>query len=184
MDRERLLALFPAERPRLVARLARLIGPVDAEDIANETLLKALAAVHDFRGDAAPGTWLHRIATNLAYDLLRRQGRDALRAEPEDRAAMEATPAPAEADPVERGQMSACVREVLATLPPAQRQMLVQADVLDQSAPEIAAQAGIATGNAKIRLHRARRALRAALERRCDFHHEDGGILCCVPKPA
>jgi RNA polymerase sigma-70 factor (ECF subfamily) len=74
------------------------------------------------------------------------------------------------------------VHEVLAALPAAQRQLLIQSDVLDKTAPEIAREAGITTGNAKIRLHRARRTLQAALAERCDFHHRDGGVLCCMPK--
>ncbi|MGE5467964.1 MAG: RNA polymerase sigma factor [Ignavibacteria bacterium] len=181
-DRERVLAAFAAGRGRLVATLARMVGPAEAEDLADETLLKALAAIAGFRGDASLSTWLHRIALNLAYDHLRGERRAQPLHAADDAETVEELAAPAVGDPVERHQMSACVQEVLATLPGAQRQVLVQADVLGQTAPEIAAQAGIATGNAKIRLHRARRALRAALERRCDFHHEDGGILCCVPK--
>ncbi len=178
IDRAALLGEFPRLRPRLVAALARLVAPVDAEDLANETLLRALSAVDDFRGEAALGTWLHRIGVNLAYDLLRRQGREPLEHDaPADEIAAEAGQ-----DPLERRQMSDCVQQVLATLPAPQRQLLVQADVLDRTAPEIARAAGITTGNAKIRLHRARRAMQAALESRCDFHHRDGGVLCCAPK--
>lgn len=179
IDREALLAEFPRLRPRLVAALARLAGPADAEDLADETLLRALAAIDGFRGEAALGTWLHRIGTNLAYDLLRRRSR-----QPFEAATAEADEIAADAghDPLERRQMSDCVQEVLATLPAPQRQLLVQADVLDRTAPEIARDAGITTGNAKIRLHRARRALQTALESRCDFHYRDGGVLCCAPK--
>lgn len=177
IDREALLGEFPRLRPRLVAALARLVGPADAEDLANETLLRALSALEGFRGEAALGTWLHRIGVNLAYDLLRRRGRESLEAggEAEETAAVDG-------DPIERRQMTDCVREVLATLPPQQRQLLVAADVLDRTAPEIARDARITTGNAKIRLHRARRALQAALETRCEFHYRDGGVLCCAPK--
>jgi DNA-directed RNA polymerase specialized sigma24 family protein len=71
MDREELLRRYPAHRGRLVASLARLVGVTDAEDLAEETLLRALAAVDRFRGEAALSTWLHRIGVNLAYDLLR-----------------------------------------------------------------------------------------------------------------
>lgn len=157
MDREQLLQQFPARRRRLVATQARLVGAIDAEELAAETLLRALAAVEDFRGEAALGTWLHRIGINLAYDHLRRQGRDPVaRLDEVPEAGCEAF----DDHGMEQRQMSRCVQAVLATLPAAQRQILVQADVLEQTAPEIARDAGISTGNAKIRLHRAREACR------------------------
>ncbi|MCL2653541.1 MAG: RNA polymerase sigma factor [Propionibacteriaceae bacterium] len=181
MDREELLCRFPAHRGKLVAVLARLVGATEAEDLASEALLRAMAAVESFRGEAGLGTWLHRIAVNLAYDHLRRHGRDpaipnGVGADLPD-IADDSRP-----DVLEQRQMSACVQKVLATLPAPQRQLLIQADVLDQTTAEIARDAGITTGNAKIRLHRARRNLEVALESRCEFHHRDGGVLCCTPK--
>ncbi len=184
MDGDELLRRFPAHRTKLVATLARLVGPADAEDLVNETLLRAMAAVSGFRGEAGLGTWLHRIGMNLAYDHLRHRGRDPLANGGEDPAALDAIPADDAADPLEQRQMSQCMQQVLAGLPAAQRQLLVQADVLDQTAAGIARQAGITTGNAKIRLHRARKALQRVLREQCDFHHRDGGVLCCTPKSA
>lgn len=78
--------------------------------------------------------------------------------------------------------MSECVAQVLSALPAAQRQILVQADVLEQATSEIARDTGITTCNAKIRLHRARRALQVELESQCDFHYREAGVLCCTPK--
>lgn len=180
MNREELMAQFPAHRSRLVSALTRLVGP-DAEDIANETLLRALDAIDGFQEQAALGTWLHRIATNLAYDHLRRLGR-----QPVEFMGHDALPDLAEEGPDhhEQRQMSACVQQVLETLPDAQRQLLLQADVLELTAAEIAEESDISVGNAKIRLHRARRALEAELSSRCDFHRRDEGVLCCTPKPA
>lgn len=181
MDREELLKRYPAHRGRLVTSLARLVGPADAEDLANETLLRALASVDGFRGEAALHTWLHRIAVNLAYDLLRRRAGGPTAAEPL-LDAPEASVAAATDEKLAQQQMSQCVRTLLAQLPPPQRQMLVEADMLDRPASEIARDAGISAGNAKIRLHRARRAMKAVLETHCDFQHRDAGVLCCEPK--
>lgn len=179
MDSQALVSVFPQHRGRLVAVLSRLVGTDEAEDLANETLLKAMDAVEGFREESALGTWLHRIATNLAYDHLRRQGR-----QPIEYVDTDELPEAAEegADLLEQRQMSECVTQVLAALPVAQRQILVQADVLERTTAEIAKDAGITTGNAKIRLHRARRALQAELNAQCDFHHREAGVLCCTPK--
>lgn len=183
-DRAELQRQFSRLRATLVVRLARLVGPFDAEELANETLLRALAAVDGFRGDAALGTWLHRIAVNLAYDLLRQRQRD-LVVVAESCADLPSPVGDASAeDRLGRSQMSRCVHDLLAELPFPQRDVLVQADMLGRSAPEIARSAGISVANAKIRLHRARRAMRAALETHCDFHHQEAGILCCTPRPA
>ena len=177
MTRDDLLHLFPVHRGRLVAALARLVEPAEAEDLAQETLLRALAAVDGFRGEAALGTWLHRIAINLAHDRLRQRARNAGEPQPEEAAA------PADPDPLEVRQMSRCVQDLLARLPASQRQVLVQADMLERTAAEIARDAGISVDNAKIRLHRARRAMKKSLEANCDFHHREAGVLCCAPKP-
>jgi RNA polymerase sigma-70 factor (ECF subfamily) len=182
MDRDELLGLYPAHRGRLVAALSRLVEPAQAEDLAQETLLRALSAVDGFRGEAALGTWLHRIAVNLAYDHLRRK--DALPVVPTDEEdAAEPDAAPSAEEGLDQRQMGRCVDEVLTTLPPQYRDVLLKADVLDHTAAEIACVTGISTGNAKIRLHRARRAMKAALEAHCDFHHREPGVLCCTPKP-
>lgn len=182
MAREELLLFYPAYRPRLMASLGRLVGQADAEDLADETLLRALKAVDGFRGEAALGTWLHRIGVNLAHDWLRRARRDPiLLAEPESSLA-EAVADATDGESLERRKMSACVQSLLAELPAQQHDLLVQADILERTAPEIAKDAGIKIGNAKIRLHRARRVMRAALETHCDFHHREAGILCCTPK--
>ena len=178
MNRDELLRVFPSHRGRLVAALSRLVEPAEAEDLAQETLLRALSAVDGFRGDAALGTWLHRIAINLAHDRLRRRVRDV-----EPPSGLPEPVAPTVPDPFEGAQMSGCVKEVLAALPASHRQVLIEADMLERSTVEIARDAGISVGNVKIRLHRARRAMKKALEARCEFHHREAGVLCCAPKP-
>lgn len=182
MDRGTLLRRYPAERGRLVASLSRLVGPTDAEDLANETLLRALDALDGFRGEAALGTWLHRIGVNLAYDLLRCRERSPVVAAEQSVDVLEAVADATAGEPLEQKQMTRCVQNLLTKLPPRQRQVLTQADMHDQTASEIARDAGVTTGNVKIRLHRARRAMQSVLETHCDFDHGESGVLCCTPK--
>src|SRR5512135_1660949 len=139
MDREEFMNRFPSHRGRLVAVLSRLVGKADAEDLANKTLLRALTAVDDYRGDAALGTWLHRIGVNFALDLLRRRKNMPELADPSLDAAAPET--------LERRQTAQCIQRLLAGLPVRHRQLLVQADMLDRTAPEIARDEGITTGN-------------------------------------
>jgi RNA polymerase sigma-70 factor (ECF subfamily) len=69
---------------RAVYRLAyRLTGnPHDAEDVAQEAFLRAYKRLDDFEERSQFGSWLHRIAANCAYDLLRARARDQLRLAP------------------------------------------------------------------------------------------------------
>lgn len=182
MHRDTLLRGFADERPRLLATLSRLVGPADAEDIANETWLRALDAVDDFRGEAALGTWLHRIAVNLAYDLLRQKNRQCAVEDPEAAIVQEAAIDRPVGEDLEQREMSACVRNLMTRLPPAQREVLAQADMYEQRVSELAENAGVTPGNAKIRLHRARRAMKVLLDNHCHIDAQDVGRLCCVPK--
>ena len=182
MNSEELLRRFPCHRKRLVASLSRLVGPFEAEDLAQETLLRALAGVANFRGEAGLGTWLHRIGVNLAHDLLRRRNASPILPAEHDLETTEPTDLVYLGEGLEQRQMSHCVQELLKQLPAQQRQMLVEADLLDCSTPQIARNAGISIGNAKIRLYRARRAMQVALESQCNIHHQAPGILCCTPK--
>jgi len=182
MDRAQLLSAFPEHRAQLVSSLLRLVGAADAEELANETLLRALDAVDAFRGEAELSTWLHRIALNLAYDLLRRRERSPVYCAGHGADLPDVIADGTDGETLERQQMSCCVQNLLAKLPAPQRLVLAQADMLDQTAPEIARDSGMTTGNVKIRLHRARRAMQAALETHCDFEHHESGVLCCVPK--
>ena len=186
LTRAELLRRFPELRAPLQHRLARLVGAADAEDLAGETLLRALEAVDGFRGQASLATWLHRIAANLAYDLLRQRSRSAGCDDRDAHSEADGKAADANADDaglaLQHAQMSRCMRDLLDRLPAPQRQLLFEADMLDRPLGEIAGRSGITTGNAKIRLHRARRAIRSALKAHCDFDRENSGTLCCVPK--
>ena len=59
-----------------IYRLAlRMVGPNEAEDLAQQAFLKAWQALDRFRGEAQFGTWIYRIAMNLCFDHLRRTER-------------------------------------------------------------------------------------------------------------
>jgi RNA polymerase sigma-70 factor (ECF subfamily) len=83
---------------------------------------------------------------------------------------------------LEQRQTMTCIRNMLATLPPQQRDVLVHVDMFERTVPEMARDAGISLGNAKIRLHRARQAMKAAMEENCALYHGPDGQLLCTPK--
>jgi RNA polymerase sigma-70 factor (ECF subfamily) len=182
VTRDELLHQFPAQRGKLVASLARLVGRDEAEDMADETLLRALAQIEGFRGESALSTWLHRIGVNLAVDQIRRQHRLSPLSPEQEAAWSESLEAGDDSTPLERRQMGDCVRQLVATLPVQQRQVLALADMAGRSVAEIAHAEGMTTGNVKIRLHRARQAMRTVLETHCEFDYAADGMCACVPK--
>jgi len=130
----------------------------EAADITQETFLKAWRALPGFRGDAALGTWLTRLALNTARDGLRRRRTratlDTLRGVP-GRAHDDPAGAVADSDELQRalGQLSAQAREVVALR-----------YGRDLSLSEIAALLDCPEGTVKSRLNGALTRLRALLQ--------------------
>lgn len=138
-----------------------MVGRRDAEDLLQEVFLTAYRKMALYRGEAALGTWLFRLATNLCLDHLRSRGtRFALASDPID----EEPPAP----PTGSGPVLGVIdrldlERALEGLPPGCRQVFVLHDVEGLEHKEIAALLGISDGTSKSQLHKARLRLRAAL---------------------
>lgn len=160
--------VFSEHRLRVHGLVRRFISDPDlADDVVQETFLRAWRALPRFRGDAAVSTWLHRIAVNTALTARRKasQQRTAGMEEMEEPAAS-LTP---ESDPERRGEvvdLRARLEEALAQLPPGHRAVVVLKDVEGWSHAEIASRLGISEAAAKVRLHRAHRRLARELEER------------------
>ena len=76
--RESLARALVEHGDRLYSLALRITRDADlASDAVQEAFATALARAGDFRGDSAPGTWLHRIVYTKSIDLLRRRGREA-----------------------------------------------------------------------------------------------------------
>lgn len=145
----------------LAVRLVR--DPHLAEDVAQETFVRAWRALPAFRGEAAFSTWLHRITVNTAWTHRRRQKRHRHADIDEVQAVVDETRRHNPGHLDDTLHLSVALREALNTLPAEQRMVVVLKDVESWSHLEIAEALGITVGAAKVRLHRARRRLRALL---------------------
>ena len=171
--------------PRVVRYLTRLVGKGQAEDIAQTVMLKVSEGLRGFRGEASLSTWIYRVATNAALDQLRTRRPEAQgAAEPEDDAEV---PPEAQTPSVEaiaiRGEMNACIRGFVEALPENYRTVMVLAEIEGFTNAEIAQILGIGVDAVKIRLHRARAALRKDLAAGCNLEHDEHRELACDPKP-
>lgn len=141
---------------RVHSVVRRLIGEEDAEEATQDVFVRAWQKLHTFRGDAAFGTWLHRLAVNLT--LSRRSQMAKLRTrfpvlnEFPTRAA-HAAPSGLRMD----------FEQAIGALPDGARQVFVLHDVEGFKHEEIAEMLGVATGTSKSQLHRARMLLRGHL---------------------
>jgi RNA polymerase sigma factor (sigma-70 family) len=149
-----------AEKLPRVLNLARrmLSDPVEAEDVAQETFLRAWKAARTWRpGKARFDTWLHRVALNLCYDRLRMRRRAG--GEPPDQ--------PDEGPGPERGLHAADVgrrvERALRVLPARQREAITLVHYQELSAADASALMGVSIEALESLLSRGRRALRAAL---------------------
>lgn len=147
----------------------------DAEDAAQTTLLNALEHLDGFREEASFATWITHIAVNTALKVLRkRRGRPTVAAGRMDHDREEgdiAHPryiAPWQDDPAtiaERNDVQHVLDEAIAVLPEKHRLVFVLRDIEGMSVKETAAALGISQANVKVRLLRARLALRERLTR-------------------
>jgi RNA polymerase sigma-70 factor (ECF subfamily) len=153
-------ALYRAHAARLFGLASRLVGRVEAEDLLQDAFLTAYRKLGQYKGDAALGTWLFRIATNVCLDYLRsRAGRFAQLSEALD----EDTEDPIGSGPVLAAVDRLDVERALTTLPGRARAVFVLHDVEGLEHREIATLLGIAEGTSKSQLHKARLRIRDVL---------------------
>jgi len=155
-----LLALAGELRPELHRYCARLMGSViDGEDVVQDALVRALAALQDLEETPPLRPWLFRIAHNRALDLLR--GRAVRRAEPIEAASEVADPA--NPDPVEVLMRQEAVKTAVSRfveLPTLQRSVVILKDVLGEPLIDIAALLDLTVDAVKGHLARGRARLR------------------------
>ncbi len=160
-DQEAFEALYRAHVTRVFALSLRLTGDREAAtELVQDTFVRAWEALPRFRGDSALGTWLHRIAVNLLFESRRAAARLSRRVMFSEEAADLERPA-VTASPGERVDLE----RAIARLPEGARLVFVLHDIEGYEHREIGRMAGIAEGTSKAQLFRARRLLRAALER-------------------
>ena len=161
----------PCERAIYFLLFSLLKNEADAEDAAQETVIKVYLNLHIFRGDSQFRTWVLSIARNEGLGRLRKAGHrreDSIEAESEEQAG-DYTPAiltswreiPSEA--LERQELGAMLRKAVEGLPAIYRNVVLLRDIEEMDVRETAAALGITEGAVKVRLHRARALLQREL---------------------
>ena len=160
----------PYERSVYLMALSYMKNDADAEDVAQETFLKAFRHLASFRSEAKFSTWLVSIALNEARARLRREG--SVRMESIDQTAEDGGPispallrdwreVPSEA--LERQEIRLMLQDAITGLPEIYREVFLLRDVEELNIAETAALLSITIATVKVRLHRARMMLQKKL---------------------
>jgi RNA polymerase sigma-70 factor (ECF subfamily) len=154
-------ALYHRYKRRVFGLALRIVGAIDAEEVAQEAFIRIFRGLPKFRGDAALSTWIYRLAVNAA--LSHRTRRAAARLPIEEAQAQQGGE-PLAAEPV-RGDAVLRVRleRALVRLPTGYRTVIVLHDVEGLEHEEIASILGCHVGTSKSQLHKARGKLREIL---------------------
>ncbi len=135
----------------------------DAEDMVQEAFVRAFQNLERYRDEAKFTTWLLRIVTNLCTDAARTSTRRTNLEQQEAMGALDWMTIGETEDPIgnlEGDRKKEILRKALMALPPHHRSLIVLRDIEEKEYPEIAKILGCTVGGAKLRVLRARRALR------------------------
>ena len=171
---EAAFATLIREGARMLVTARRLLGNAqDAEDAVQEAFLQAHRASDRFNGDARISTWLHRIVVNAALMKLRSRRRKPEQALDEllpqfDASGSWLSPVTgwdqSSDELLESAETRAMVRRAIDRLPDAYREVLMLRDIEEFDTEETAELLDASPTAVKVRLHRARQALRTILE--------------------
>jgi RNA polymerase sigma-70 factor (ECF subfamily) len=170
-----------AEHRRFLAFLTGRVGDrALAEDILQSAFAKGLDQVNALRDEESAVAWFYRLLRNATIDSHRRRGAETRAMQ---RLAQEFPEEPSRAAPDDQSAVCQCVGEAAGGLAPEYATMVRRVDVDGISIAEVAAEQGITVNNARVRLHRARRALKRRVHEACGTCAEHGCVDCtCRPQ--
>jgi RNA polymerase sigma-70 factor, ECF subfamily len=154
-------AIYHRYKRRVFALALRIVGAMDAEEVAQEAFIRIFRGLPKFRGDAALGTWIYRLAVNAALSHRSRRSAPPVTTTDGDLPDPEASQAvpPAVGDAVLRARLE----RALWRLPIGYRTVIVLHDVEGLEHEEVAGILGCHVGTSKSQLHKARSKLRELL---------------------
>jgi len=174
----------PHERNLYLTVYAVTGNHADAEEVVQETVLKAYLHLDQFRGDALFSTWLMRIAVNEARGLLRKYRRAKLEpietTLPDGRMLHRDFPDVREtpSERLERQEVAAVIQKVVKMLPAKYQEIFVLRDLKQLSIAETAKQLGITRSTVKARLWRARIKMRRLVAARLEHKPRPASSSC------
>lgn len=178
-------ALFSTYHDRIYRYVLSLVhDPSEAEDLTQDTFVRAYARRDSLRDPNAVRGWLYRIATHVCLGRLRQRVPHVPLDGEENTEVADALPSgfPSALELAEREETGACVQRCLDFLSDGYRAVVLLHEGHSLTAAEIAELLGENLGTIKIRLHRARRKLQEIMRIGCAVSQSTKGVPCCEPK--
>jgi RNA polymerase sigma-70 factor (ECF subfamily) len=177
-----LLEIYDGYYDRVKKFITRLVKDEwIAEDLIQETFIRVQKNFQSVRDPSKISSWIFRIAYNLCQDHFKSNKKSPLEMETLPEVSREPLVQIQLQKELEQSQMGACVQEQMNLLPEQQRIVLILFDMMGFNHVEIAEILEITRENAKVRLHRARKALKAILKEKCTFQLDERNVLVCEP---
>ena len=152
-----------------------------ADDLVQETFIRIQKNLDSLRDSSKISSWVFRIAYNLCLDHFRKRKESSF----DENGNIQNTTGDLEDKDIqkdlEQREMGECVQAKINLLPEPLRAVIILFDTMDLSHQEIAESLGITVENVKVRLHRARKKLRAILEEECTFEVDERNVMVCEP---
>lgn len=180
-------SVFEPEKYRQrITRYVRYLlrDAAEAEDLTQETLLRAFQQQNNLRDAASLEGWIYRIATHVSLDRLRQRKRTSGRHvdPPAEELPIIDQVQPSPFTVIQQAEMSECVSRYVTELKDGYKAVVLLHDADGLTAEEIAKLLGLPLTTVKMRLHRARHRLKIALNNACEFGRDDRGVFICEPK--
>ncbi len=177
--------IFEAYHGKVRACAAKLIGPEEADDVAQEVFIRVRRSLGTLEDPTKLGSWIYVITLNAVRDAVKKRSpRGDLEApnSSDPLALIPDTTARTPEESVIRSEMVACYVDYVHRLPSTYNEVYVLSEFEELSNEEIARRLSVSLGTVKIRLHRARRRLFAELRRNCSCYVNERGELMGAPK--
>jgi RNA polymerase sigma factor, sigma-70 family len=152
----------------------RISSPEIAEDLLQNAFVKSIEKGGDVKDEESIVAWFYRVLRNSVVDYYRQSGRS----EHELTGILADLNAFGHAAPEAENEICQCVNPLLENLKPEYREALTTIDLGEGSLRDLASRAGISEGNAAVRVHRAREAMRKQVQMTCGACAEHHCVDC------
>lgn len=162
-------------RAKLVGYVRKKVNdPAVAEDILQDSMLKAIRSVAMLRDEDRVLSWFYRILDNAVIDYYRRRSFEQRVFTPSD----DENETGGVVEPVDVAVICACLRELLPTMKPEYAELIEKLELGNHEPEDVAQRLGITRNNLKVKRHRARQQLRERLEQTCRMCARHGCLDC------